>query len=87
MPESGLCGGASSMTMLIAVGTVWCSSQFPFNIKLKLGKLICSRQCLGGGGIALLINTVVADLVSLRERGKYIALTQMAATLELPSAR
>lgn len=43
--------------------------------------LSLSRQGLGGGGIALLINTVVADLVSLRERGTYMALTQIAATL------
>ncbi|KAB8279599.1 major facilitator superfamily domain-containing protein [Aspergillus minisclerotigenes] len=57
---SGLCGGASSMRMLIAARTV---------------------QGLGGGAIALLINTVVTDLVPLRERGKYMALIQMTATI------
>ena len=51
---SGLCGGTSSMGMLIAARTV---------------------QGLGGGGINLLIETVVTDLVPLRERGKYMGLT------------
>ncbi|RAQ71783.1 macrolide phosphotransferase k [Aspergillus flavus] len=57
---SGLCGGATSMRMLIAARTV---------------------QGLGGGAIALLINTVVTDLVPLRERGKYMAWIQMTATI------
>ncbi|KAI9037318.1 major facilitator superfamily MFS_1 [Aspergillus affinis] len=57
---SGLCGGSSSMRMLIAARTV---------------------QGLGGGGIALMINIIMTDIVSLRERGKYMALTQMAATI------
>ncbi|KAK2798569.1 hypothetical protein FQN51_007589 [Onygenales sp. PD_10] len=57
---SGLCGGTSSMGMLIAGRTV---------------------QGLGGGGIALMINIIVTDIVSLRERGKYMALIQMAGTI------
>ncbi|KAK2809160.1 hypothetical protein FQN50_003995 [Emmonsiellopsis sp. PD_5] len=57
---SGLCGGTSSMGMLIAGRTV---------------------QGLGGGGIALMINIIVTDIVSLRERGKYMALIQMAGTV------
>ncbi|KAK2779011.1 hypothetical protein FQN53_001560 [Emmonsiellopsis sp. PD_33] len=57
---SGLCGGTSSMGMLIAGRTV---------------------QGLGGGGIALMINIIVTDIVSLRERGKYMALIQTAGTI------
>lgn len=49
--------------------------------ELALIKLGLRRQGLGGGGIALLINTVVMDLVPLREQGKYMALTQMAASV------
>ncbi|MCJ1358496.1 MAG: hypothetical protein MMC33_008496 [Icmadophila ericetorum] len=57
---SGLCGGSSSMGMLIASRTV---------------------QGLGGGGISLLIETVVQDLVPLRERGKYMAIVLMCSTV------
>jgi hypothetical protein len=48
-----------------------------------MGMLIAARtvQGLGGGGINLLIETVVTDLVPLRERGTYIALTMVFATL------
>lgn len=55
---SGLCGGASSMAMLIAARTV---------------------QGLGGGGINLLVETVVTDLVPLRERGKYMSIVYLGA--------
>lgn len=57
---SGLCGGSSSMGMLIAARTI---------------------QGLGGGGMQLLNETVVTDLVPLRERGLFIALTMVAATI------
>ncbi|KAI0106433.1 macrolide phosphotransferase k [Nemania sp. FL0031] len=57
---SGLCGGSSTMPMLIASRTV---------------------QGLGGGGIQLLVETVITDLVPLRERGTFIALTLVAATV------
>ena len=57
---SGLSGGASSMTMIIAARTV---------------------QGLGGGGINLLIETVVTDIVPLRERGKYMAIVMLGATV------
>ncbi|TBU31313.1 MFS general substrate transporter [Dichomitus squalens] len=50
---SGICGGASSMTMLIAGRTV---------------------QGLGGGGIQSLSSIIVADLVTLQERGLYAGL-------------
>ncbi|OQN96128.1 hypothetical protein B0A48_18043 [Cryoendolithus antarcticus] len=36
---------------------------------------------LGGGGINLLIETVVTDLVPLRERGKYMSLVIIGATI------
>ena len=57
---SGLCGGSSSMGMLIASRTI---------------------QGLGGGGISLLIETVVQDLVPLRERGKYMSVVLMCSTV------
>ncbi|KAK8122481.1 hypothetical protein PG984_011151 [Apiospora sp. TS-2023a] len=57
---SGLCGGASSMRMLIAARAL---------------------QGLGGGGINLLIETVLTDLVALRERGKYMAFVGLGATV------
>ena len=47
---SGICGGATSMNMLIAGRTV---------------------QGLGGGGIQSLTSIILADLVSLQERGVY----------------
>jgi len=57
---SGLCGGANSMSMLIAARTI---------------------QGFGGGGINLLIETVVTDLVPLRERGKYMSIVYLGATV------
>nr|VWO95841.1 N-acyl homoserine lactonase (AHL-lactonase) (Acyl-homoserine lactonase) (EC [Ganoderma boninense] len=50
---SGICGGASSMAMLIAGRTV---------------------QGLGGGGIQSLSAIILADLVTLQERGLYAGL-------------
>jgi MFS family permease len=50
---SGICGGASSMNMLIAGRTV---------------------QGIGGGGINMLVELIVCDLVPLRERGTYTAI-------------
>lgn len=38
-------------------------------------------QGLGGGGIALMINIVLTDLVPLRERGKYMAIVQMVSAI------
>jgi len=45
--------------------------------------LIAARtvQGLGGGGINLLMETVVTDIVPLRERGKYMSLVMMGSTL------
>jgi MFS family permease len=40
----------------------------------------CS-QGLGGGGIALMINIILTDLVPLRERGKYMAIVQMVSAV------
>ncbi|EED17267.1 efflux pump antibiotic resistance protein, putative [Talaromyces stipitatus ATCC 10500] len=49
----------------------------------SMAMLIASRtiQGLGGGGISLLIETVVQDLVPLRERGKYMSVVLMFSTL------
>ncbi|KAH8819909.1 general substrate transporter [Xylogone sp. PMI_703] len=38
-------------------------------------------QGLGGGGIALMINIIITDLVPLRERGKYMAIVQMVSAV------
>ncbi|KAK6082342.1 major facilitator superfamily transporter [Seiridium cupressi] len=38
-------------------------------------------QGLGGGGIALMINIVLTDLVPLRERGKYMGIVQMVSAV------
>lgn len=45
--------------------------------------LIAARtiQGFGGGGINLLIETVVTDLVPLRERGKYMSIVYLEATV------
>lgn len=51
---SGICGGATSMGMLIA------------------GRVV---QGVGAGGINVLMEIIVCDLVPLRERGSYFALT------------
>jgi MFS family permease len=50
---------------------------------ISMGMLIASRtiQGLGGGGVSLLIETVVQDLVPLRERGKYMSIVLMFSTL------
>ena len=48
---SGICGGANSMSMLIAGRTI---------------------QGFGGGGIQSLTGIILADLVTLQERGVYI---------------
>jgi MFS family permease len=50
---SGICGGASNMTMLIA------------------GRVI---QGAGAGGIGVLIEMIICDLVPLRQRGNYLAI-------------
>lgn len=50
---SGVCGGAKSMSMLIAGRTI---------------------QGLGGGGIQSLSSIILADMVTLQERGAYAGL-------------
>ena len=57
---SGICGGASSMSMLIAGRTI---------------------QGLGGGGIQSLSAIIVADLVTLQERGLYAGLFGLYVSL------
>jgi MFS family permease len=51
---SGICGGATNMTTLIA------------------GRIV---QGIGAGGINVLSQIIVSDLVPLRERGGYFAIT------------
>lgn len=45
--------------------------------------LIAARtvQGFGGGGMNLLVETVVTDLVPLRERGKYMSIVYLGATV------
>ncbi|KAL6887587.1 MFS general substrate transporter [Trichoderma longibrachiatum] len=47
----------------------------------SMGMLITARtvQGLGGGGINLLIETIVTDIVPLRERGQYMAIVGIGA--------
>ncbi|KAF2485971.1 major facilitator superfamily domain-containing protein [Neohortaea acidophila] len=49
----------------------------------SIGMLIAARavQGLGGGGINLLIETVVTDIVPLRERGKYMAIVMLGSVV------
>ncbi|KAI8962024.1 putative efflux pump antibiotic resistance protein [Daldinia sp. FL1419] len=49
----------------------------------SMGILIVGRtiQGIGGGGIRLLAETIITDLVPLRERGLFIAVTMVAATV------
>lgn len=49
----------------------------------SMAMLIAARtvQGLGGGGILLLIETVTADIVPLRERGKYTGIVMIGATV------
>ncbi|KAK6541182.1 hypothetical protein TWF694_008551 [Orbilia ellipsospora] len=51
-----------------------------------MGTLIAGRtvQGLGGGGIVVLVNITVSDIVTMRERGKYLA--AVGATWALASA-
>jgi len=48
---SGICGGAHTITMLIA------------------GRIV---QGVGAGGINVLIDIIICDLVPLRQRGKFL---------------
>ncbi|KAF2265002.1 MFS general substrate transporter [Lojkania enalia] len=57
---SGICGGASSVAMLIAGRTV---------------------QGLGGGGLMMLLEVIVCDLLPLRERPKYLGVILSVASL------
>lgn len=47
----------------------------------SMGMLIAGRavQGLGGGGISMLTEIIVTDLVPLRQRGKYLAIVMIAA--------
>ncbi|KAH9883541.1 major facilitator superfamily domain-containing protein [Xylariomycetidae sp. FL2044] len=56
---SGLCGGASTGSMLIAGRGV---------------------QGVGSGGISVMVELIICDLVPLRERGKYIGMVLGGAT-------
>ncbi|KAI3400339.1 hypothetical protein diail_3356 [Diaporthe ilicicola] len=57
---SGLCGGATSLQMLIAARLV---------------------QGLGGGGLFVMTDTIIADLTPLRDRMKYVSMVMIFFTL------
>ncbi|OMP86687.1 putative MFS-type transporter [Diplodia seriata] len=57
---SGICGGATSSSMLIA------------------GRAV---QGIGAGGLNMLIDVIICDLVPLRERGMYVGLLFMIVTV------
>lgn len=48
-----------------------------------MGMLIAGRaiQGLGGGGISMLTEVIVTDMVALRDRGKYLAIVMIAAVV------
>ncbi|ANB12839.1 Vba5p [Sugiyamaella lignohabitans] len=54
-------------TLLFAVGSIICAVAHSFTV-LIIGRTI---QGVGGGGILVLTEIIVTDLVPLRERGKY----------------
>ncbi|KAI0435025.1 multidrug resistance protein fnx1 [Xylaria sp. FL1042] len=58
--------------LLLAVGIFWIGSLIAALSK-SIGQLIAARaiQGAGGGGIVVLINIAVSDLVSVRKRGQY----------------
>ncbi|KAI0506913.1 multidrug resistance protein fnx1 [Xylaria bambusicola] len=58
--------------LLVAVGIFWIGSLIAALSK-SIGQLIAARaiQGAGGGGIVVLINIAVSDLVSVRQRGQY----------------
>lgn len=58
--------------LLVAVGIFWIGSLIAALSK-NIGQLIAARaiQGAGGGGIIVLINIAVSDLVSVRKRGQY----------------
>ncbi|KAI1421867.1 multidrug resistance protein fnx1 [Xylaria sp. FL1777] len=58
--------------LLVAVGIFWIGSLIAA-LSRNIAQLIASRaiQGAGGGGIVVLINIAVSDLVSVRKRGQY----------------
>ncbi|KAI1171778.1 multidrug resistance protein fnx1 [Nemania sp. FL0916] len=58
--------------LLAAVGIFWIGSLIAA-LSRNIGQLIAARaiQGAGGGGIVVLINIAVSDLVSVRQRGQY----------------
>ncbi|KAF5525176.1 MFS efflux transporter aclA [Colletotrichum aenigma] len=57
---SGLCGGSTSLPMLIAARPI---------------------QGLGGGGLFVMTDTIIADLTPLRDRMKYVSMVMIFFTL------
>lgn len=72
---SAVCGAAQSMNMLIAGRSMYQSYTLRCYFALPPLTALCPAiQGVGGGGILSLTEIIVADLVPLRERGKYVGL-------------
>ena len=59
--------------MLLAANVIFMAGSLIAALSTSIGMLIAARtiQGIGGGGLVILSNIVIGDLVSLRERGPY----------------
>jgi MFS family permease len=74
-----LCALAQSMTWLVAARVV----SIIFTTSASLLNKYFQFQGLGSGGINAVGNIIITDMVSLRERAKYIAILSVASSLGL----
>lgn len=66
---SGICGGASNIAMLVAGRAIQ-----GIGGMFTLCDLPGATLTVAAGGVNVLIEIVICDLVPLRERGKYLAI-------------
>jgi MFS family permease len=76
---SGLFGAESRSIMLIAVA-IFLVGSIVYAPAPKMNALIVGRaiQGLGGSGMGIMVNIIVSDMFSLRDRGLYLAITSLA---------
>ena len=67
--------------MLIAV-TIFLVGSLVCALAPKMNSLVVGRaiQGLGGSGMGIMVNVIVSDMFSLRDRGLYLAITYLAIT-------